>query len=110
MHIDDLRGLPIKIESLVHGMLEFSDFVVKDMLWLQKEQTKKLESREFTVHLIHIHLLNPKFDIQEICNWEDNELSFVIVQWLRSQRVESMLADAATFENIKDTVYSYYHV
>ncbi len=105
---DFFKSKPIIIESPTYGVLEFSELILKDMSWLDKEQTQKLPAREFTVQLIYSHLLTPKLNIQEVYDWADDELSFVAVRWLRNQQEESTLLDTASFEEIKDAVYAYY--
>jgi len=109
MNIDDLRSDPIKIESLSHGILEFLELMLKDMSWLDLEQTKELPAREFIVQLTHTHLLISKLDTQEIREWEDAELSFVSVKWLCSQWKENALSDAASFDEIKGAIYAYHN-
>lgn len=109
MNVDDLRNEPIKIESLSHGMLEFLEFILKDMSWLDQEPTKDLPAREFIIGLIYTHLLIPKLDTEEIRNWEDKELSFVAARWLRSQHEESILSDTASFEELKEAIYTYHN-
>lgn len=103
-----INNKPINIESPKYGVMEFSELILKDFSWLDGDRTQNLSAREFTVQLIHSHLLTPKLDAQEVRNWSDDELSIVAVQWVRNQQEESTLPDAASFEEIKDGIYKYH--
>lgn len=103
------KNEPIKIESPTYGVMEFSELLFKDFSWLEKDQTQKLPAREFAVELILAHLITPQLDIEEVRNWSDDELSWIVIQWMNNQQKESTLPDTATFEDIKNSMYEYFN-
>lgn len=102
---ETFNGEPIKVESKTYGIMELSELLLKDELWLDETTTKQLSAREFTVQIIFSHLLSPSLDIQDIHNLPDDELSLIGVQWLNAQQNGNKLSDGASFEVFRDVVY-----
>jgi hypothetical protein len=77
----------VKIELPNYGCFELSRIFVGDFEIFRALKKQSLTPREFAVHIVSLKLVNPKFDIDTVRSWSDEQLILILKNWSQATDV-----------------------